>query len=87
MAAKPLTATNEEYIDLLVVLDSDAELTASDELAKVRRTYELEMRKSGREIVWFAHVEALLMPRVDPNQLLVTLPGVQVFELNQKVPA
>jgi len=86
-AAEPLTATNEEYIDMLVVLDNDAAQTASDELAKVRRSYELEVRKRGREIVWFPHIEAFPMPRVGANQLLLTLPGVEVFELRQRISA
>ncbi|MFT3781213.1 MAG: hypothetical protein QM790_04290 [Nibricoccus sp.] len=84
MAAEPLASTNDEYVDLLVILDYDAAQAASDELGKVRRMYEMEVRKSGREMVWFKAVEALQMPRVDPNQLLFTLPGIQVYELQQK---
>ena len=85
MAAQPPAVANEEYVDLVAVLDRDASQTASDELAKVRRMYEIEVRKRGREVVWFAEIEALLAPRVESKQLLLTLPGVQVFELQQKV--
>jgi hypothetical protein len=81
-AGEPPTAINEEAVEFLIVLDNDAAQTAYDELAKVRRLYEREVRKRGREIIWCRPVEALLKRYVEPNQLLLTLPGVQVFELS-----
>ena len=86
-AAQPPAAANEEYVDLVAVLDEDAAQTASDELAKVRRMYEREVRKGGRGMTWLweSEIAALLAPKVESNQLLLTLPGVQVFELQQKV--
>ncbi|MFT3780959.1 MAG: hypothetical protein QM790_03020 [Nibricoccus sp.] len=82
-AGEPPTATNEEAVEFLVLLDDDAAQTANDELAKVRRLYEIEVRKRGREIIWFRPVEALLKRHIEPNQLLFTLPGVEVYELPQ----
>lgn len=85
LAAQTPVAAREEFVDLLAVLDGDAAQAASDELAKVKRLYELEVRKRGREIVWFSEDQPLLPPKVDAKQLLLTLPGVQVFELQPKV--
>lgn len=84
-AAEPPVATNDETeaIEFLIVLDDDAEKTASGELAKVRHSYEIEVQKRGKDVMWFRPVEALLNRRVEPDQLLFTLPGVQVFELKQ----
>lgn len=85
LAAQPPAAFQEEFVDLLAVLDGDASLAATDELAKVRRMYALEVRKRGREMIWISEEEPLFSPRVEAKQLLFTLPGVQVFELPQKV--
>ena len=84
LAAQSPAALREEFVDLMTVLDEDAARTASDELAKVRRLYGLEVRKRGREIVWFSEAVLVLPPRVDSTQLLFTLPGVEVFELQPK---
>lgn len=85
LAAQPPAAPRDESVELVAVLDQDAAQTAADELAKVRRLYEREVRKRGQEIVWFAATEALLAPKVESKQLLFTLPGVEVFELQQLV--
>jgi hypothetical protein len=84
-AAEPPVATNDETeaIELLILLDDDAGKNASNELAKIRHLYEIEDRKRGKEVMWFRPVEALLNRRVEPDQLIFTLPGVQVFELKQ----
>ena len=84
-AAEPPVATNDETegIELLIMLDDDAEKTVSRELAKVRHLYEAEVQKRGKDVMWFRPVEAFLNRRVEPDQLLFAPPGVQVFELKQ----
>ena len=82
MAEDPLTAETANYVELLAWLDSDAEKSPSDALAKVRRQYAMEARKKGWQIEWLRPVLALPPPEVQPNQLLFAFPGVKVYELS-----
>jgi hypothetical protein len=82
MAADPLTAETTDYVELLAWLDSDAEKSPSDALAKVKRRYTMEVLKKGCQISWQPQVLALPAPEVQPNQLLFTFPGVKVYELS-----
>ncbi|MFT3870783.1 MAG: hypothetical protein QM715_20210 [Nibricoccus sp.] len=81
LAVPAPAAEPEEFVDLVAMLDDDAAQTAFEELAKVRRLYALEVRKRGREMIWLTEGEQLLAPKIESKQLLFTLPGVEVYEL------
>jgi hypothetical protein len=75
------TAESASLVELLAWLDVDAQKTPSDALAKVKRQYAKEVLRKGCQVDWQKPVLALPAPEVQPNQLLFSFPGVQVYEL------
>lgn len=79
-ANSPLAAT-QAVVELLVWLDDESANSPSDALAKVKRQYSMEIRKTDRQVDWLPQILALPAPEVQQDQLLFSFPGIKVYEL------
>lgn len=86
-AANPPAVIVRNPIELLIRLDSEAQKTPSDAMAKVKRHYQKQTALQGGQIDWEKPVLALPPPEVKPNQLLFSFPGIEVYELSDAQPA